>query len=96
MLEISCTCVSYISCNMNEKIAKKPIFGHLCKTMKREGMKLSAFSLIVNISNILKKEMYSLCINTSTRTPVDFTKNAYFIPTKTFKTNVHVGGTPKC
>ena len=97
MLKVSCICVSQISRNMHTKMAKKSkkrsfwpsLLCYYEKTMTRRCMKLSAFSFITELSNILKNQINTLNISALTRKTANFTRNAYAIPTKTFRCNAH-------
>ena len=97
MLKVSCICVSQISRNMHTKMAKKSkkrsfwpsLLCYYEKTMTRRCMKLSAFSFITELSNILKNQINTLNISALTRKTANSTKKPYAIPTKTFRCNAH-------
>ena len=59
------------------------------KTMTRRCMKLSAYSFITELSNILNKSINSSNISALTRKTANSTKKPYAIPTKTFRCNAH-------
>ena len=95
MLRISSICVSQFSHNNWAKMAKNSVFWcfwpflreSYVKPIVRRLMKLTALRIIIEISNILKNQLNRLCSSTWTQKTADFTKDAYVIPTKTFKPN---------
>ena len=97
MLKVSCICVSQFSHNNRAKRAKNCVFcsfwpflcAYYVKSMKRRCMKLSAFRIITEMSNIFKNQINTLNISALTRKTANFTRNAYAIPTKTFRCNAH-------
>ena len=88
ILKNSCICVSWIYHKNTAKMIRNGFFccfwPFLCwyyvKSMKYRCQKILAFSFITIISYILRKEINSSCINTSTQITADFTKIAYAIP----------------